>query len=165
MALLEEAIEKLSFLGSITPDVLTHKDELSKFVGDEISRIVEEQKRLETKYEELITERMSLKGLANKLQYKVVQAQISDVSRLVRESTKQLCRNLKDNPNISGNLMKIQRDRTELIEVGVGGCRWARAYRGALVCKTPWISASGVCVLFCSFFPRTVLSHSCIFFF
>jgi hypothetical protein len=121
VALLEEAIEKLSFLGSITPDVLTHKDELSKFVGDEISRIVDEHKRLEVKYEELITERMSLKGLANKLQYKVVQAQISDVSRLVRESTKQLCRNLKDNPNISGNLMKIQRDRTELIEVG-GGC-------------------------------------------
>ena len=118
MALLEEAIERLSFLGSITPDVLTHKDELSRFVGEEISRIVEEQKKLEAKYEQLITERMSLKGLANKMQYKVVQAQISDVSNAVRESTKQLCQNLKDNPNISGNLMKIQRDRTELIEVG-----------------------------------------------
>ena len=51
------------------------------------------------------------------MQYKVAQAQISEVSRQVRESTKQLCRNLKDNPNISGNLLKIQRDRTELIEV------------------------------------------------
>ena len=41
---LEEAFEKLSFLGSITPDVLQHRDELSQFVGAEISRIIQEQR-------------------------------------------------------------------------------------------------------------------------
>lgn len=41
IAVLEEAAEKLGFLGSITPDVLQHRDELSKFVGDEISRIIQ----------------------------------------------------------------------------------------------------------------------------
>ena len=41
IAVLEEAAEKLGFLGSIMPDVLQHRDELSKFVGDEISRIIQ----------------------------------------------------------------------------------------------------------------------------
>jgi L-lactate utilization protein LutB len=64
----------------------------------------------------LITERGNLKGLANKSRYREVQEQIAEVSRALRESTKQLCRNLKDNPNISGNLIKIQKDRNDLIE-------------------------------------------------
>lgn len=41
IAVLEDAAEKLGFLGSIMPDVLQHRDELSKFVGDEISRIIQ----------------------------------------------------------------------------------------------------------------------------
>jgi len=117
IAIIEETVEKLSFLGSITPDVLSHRDELSKFVGDEISRIINDQSLLEAKYEDLITERSNLKGLANKSRYREVQEQIAEVSRALRESTKQLCRNLKDNPNISGNLIKIQRERSDLIEV------------------------------------------------
>jgi hypothetical protein len=46
---------------SITPDVLQHRDELSQFVGDEISRIIQEQRQLETRYEELIAQRGTLK--------------------------------------------------------------------------------------------------------
>ena len=61
------------------------------------------------RYEELIAQRGILKGLANKSKYKQNQVEIQDVSRALRESTKNLCRNLKDNPNISGNLMKIQK--------------------------------------------------------
>lgn len=52
-----------------------------------------------------------------------IQAEIQEVSRALRESTKNLCRNLKDNPNISGNLMKIQRERTELIDLLNNTCR------------------------------------------
>jgi len=114
VAILEETLEKLSFLGSITPDVLQHRDELSQFVGDEISRIIQEQRQLETRYEELIAQRGTLKGLANKSKYKENQAEIQDVSRALRESTKNLCRNLKDNPNIGGNLLKIQNERSKL---------------------------------------------------
>ena len=44
---IEDAIEKLTFLESISPDVLQHRDELSKFVGDEISRIISVQRQLE----------------------------------------------------------------------------------------------------------------------
>lgn len=116
-AIIEETIGKLSFLESITPDVLQHRDELSKFVGDEISRIILEQRQLEQRYEYLIAQRGALKGLANKSKYKEVQSEIQDVSRALRESTKNLCRNLKDNPNISGNLLKIQRERLNLIDI------------------------------------------------
>lgn len=126
IAVLEETVEKLTFLGSITPDVLQHRDELSRFVGDEISRIIHDQRTLELRYEELITERTTLKGLANKIRYREVQSQIAEVSRLLRESTKQLCRNLKDNPNIHGNLVKIQRERQDLIEVLVASMKELR---------------------------------------
>lgn len=102
---------------SITPDILQHRDELSKFIGDEIARTLLEQKKLERRYEELIEQRASMKGMVNKIRYKEVQDEIQDVSRALRESTNNLVRSLKENPNISGNLIKVQRDRNELNDV------------------------------------------------
>ncbi|CAM9864133.1 unnamed protein product [Chrysoparadoxa australica] len=123
VAMLEDTGERLTFLGSITPDVLQHRDELSKFVGDEISRIIQEQRQLGARYAELIAQRSALKELANKSRYKEVQAEIQEVSRALRDSTTNVCRNLKDNPNISGNLQKIQRERSELIDLLSATCR------------------------------------------
>jgi IQ domain-containing protein G len=102
---------------SITPDILQHRDELSKFIGDEIARILREQKNYEKKYEELIELRASMKGMVNKIKYKEVETQIQDVSRALRETTNHLVRSLKENPNISGNLIKVKRDRSELNDV------------------------------------------------
>lgn len=104
-------------MGSITPDVLQHRDELSKFIGDEIARTMKEQKSLENRYEELIEIRAAMKGMVNKSKYKEVQEEIQDVSRALRESTNNLVRNLKENPNVSGNLIKVQRDRTDLYDL------------------------------------------------
>ncbi|CAM9499423.1 unnamed protein product [Ectocarpus fasciculatus] len=117
VAILEETTEKLKFLDSITPDVLQHRDELSKFIGDEIARTMKEQKSLENRYEELIEIRAAMKGMVNKSKYKEVQEEIQDVSRALRESTNNLVRNLKENPNVSGNLIKVQRDRTDLYDL------------------------------------------------
>ena len=113
---IEDAIEKLTFLESISPDVLQHRDELSKFVGDEISRIISVQRQLEQRYECLIAQREGLKGSTNRSKYKNIQSEIQEVSRALRDSTKDLCRNLKDSPNIAGNLIKIQQERLNLIE-------------------------------------------------
>ena len=113
-AVVEEALEKLSFLASITPDVMAHRDELSQIVGDEITRIIQEQRSLETRYEELILQRTSLKQLSNKAKYKENQESIKEVARALRESTVELCRNLKGNPNIAENLSKIQTERSNL---------------------------------------------------
>lgn len=62
-----------------------------------------------------------------------IQAEIQEVSLALRESTKNLCRNLKDNPNISGNLLKIQRERTELIDLLNTSCRQIAEVRADLV--------------------------------
>ena len=113
---IEDAIEKLTFLECISPDVLQHRDELSKFVGDEISRIISVQRQLEQRYECLIAQREGLKGSTNRSKYKNIQSEIQEVSRALRDSTKDLCRNLKDSPNIAGNLIKIQQERLNLIE-------------------------------------------------
>ena len=94
-AVVEEALEKLSFLASITPDVMAHRDELSQIVGDEITRIIQEQRGLETRYEHLISQRTSLKALSNKNKFNENQEQVKEVARALRESTKELCRNLK----------------------------------------------------------------------
>lgn len=119
VAVLEDAVEKLTFLDSITPDVLQHRDELSKFIGDEIQRTMNEQQSLESRYEELIEKRAEMKGMNNKSKYKEVQEEIQDISRALRESTNNLVRSLKENPNVSGNLIKVQRDRTELRDLFV----------------------------------------------
>jgi chromosome segregation ATPase len=72
-----------------------------------------EQQALEAKYRELVEQRAAMKGMVNKSKYKEVQEEIQDVSRALKESTNSLVRNLKENPNVSGNLIKVQRDRTE----------------------------------------------------
>ena len=113
-AIVEEALEKLSFLASITPDVMAHRDELSQIVGDEITRIIQEQRGLEVRYEELIAQRATLKALSNKAKYKENQEQIKELARALRESAKELCRNLKGNPNIAENLSKIQAERSNM---------------------------------------------------
>ena len=93
---------------------MQHRDELSKFIGDEIARAMSEQNALEKRYEKLIEERSAMKGMVNKSKYKEIQEEIQDVSRALRESTNNLVRSLKENPNVSGNMIKVQRDRTEL---------------------------------------------------
>jgi hypothetical protein len=116
-AVFEETLQKLAFLGTIAPDVLAHKDELSQFVGDEISRIIREQGKLEKEYEQLVGLRSEYKGLANKSKYRENQLALQEVSRKLRDSTKNLCRNLKENPNVGGNLIKIQQERTDIEEL------------------------------------------------
>jgi len=114
--LLEESLKKLFFLTSISTNASVHRDELTQFMGDEISRIIQEQRDLEKKYEELIAERGALKGLCNKKMFKEVQVQIQDVAHKLRESNKSLCRNLKENPNVQGNLLKMQNERLRVQE-------------------------------------------------
>jgi LytS/YehU family sensor histidine kinase len=65
-----------------------------------------EQRNLEKRYEELIEQRAAMKGMVNKNKYKEVQEEIQDVSRSLRESTNNLVRSLKENPNVSGTVVQ-----------------------------------------------------------
>merc|ERR1712139_297848 len=100
----------------ISTNASVHRDELTQFMGDEISRIIQEQRDLEKKYEELIAQRGQLKGLCNKAKFTEVQREIQDVAHRLKESNKSLCRNLKENPNVQGNLMKMQSERSLVVE-------------------------------------------------
>lgn len=115
--LLEDSLKKLEFLTSISSNANVHRDELTQFMGDEISRIIQEQRDLEKQYEGLIATRGHLKGLCNKAKFKEIQTQIQDVSHKLRESNKSLCRNLKENPNVQGNLLKMQQERSRVQEL------------------------------------------------
>ncbi len=58
-------VTTLRFVGflncSIMPDVYQHRDELSRFIGDEIARAIQEQRQLEQRYESLMNQRAEFK--------------------------------------------------------------------------------------------------------
>ena len=116
--LLRDEIKKLSFLASVS-QILKGKQsnvsEVSELMGDEISRIIAEQRKLEHKYAELVAQRATLTGIHNKAKHTAVAEEIQEVAIGLRENTKNLTRVLKDNPNIQGNLSKIQNDRNQFI--------------------------------------------------
>ncbi|CAD7972387.1 unnamed protein product [Amoebophrya sp. A25] len=115
--LIENALKKLSFLSNLSSSGNDQRDELTQFMGDEISRIIKEQRSLEKQYESLIHKRGSLKGLVNKAEREEVQKQIEEVSGNLRESNQSLCRNLKENPNAAGNLVKMMQERTRVFSI------------------------------------------------
>uniref|UniRef100_A0A6T8KT63 Uncharacterized protein n=1 Tax=Hemiselmis andersenii TaxID=464988 RepID=A0A6T8KT63_HEMAN len=111
-ATLESAVEKLGILASLTTDF--HNEELNSMLGEEISRIIQEQRALEQRYEELIHERRNMKGFANRIKFQANEDEIQRVAHALRQSTKVLTRNLQDNPNLEGNMQKIQGERGAL---------------------------------------------------
>mmetsp|Transcript_5583 Transcript_5583/g.13033 ORF Transcript_5583/g.13033 Transcript_5583/m.13033 type:complete len:391 (-) Transcript_5583:257-1429(-) len=111
-ATLESAVEKLGILASLTTDF--HNEELSSMLGEEISRIIQEQRTFEKRYEELIRERRNMKGFSNRIKFQANEDEIQRVAHALRQSTKVLTRNLQDNPNLEGNMQKIQAERGAL---------------------------------------------------
>jgi len=111
-AVLESAVEKLGILASLTTDI--HNDELSSMLGEEISRVIQEQRSLEKRYEELVYERRNMKGFSNRVKFQANEEEIERVACQLRQSTKVLTRNLQDNPNLEGNMQKIQGERGAL---------------------------------------------------
>jgi hypothetical protein len=106
--ILDDTVDKLEILGVMAPESTEIKDELSQLVSDEISRIIEEQRRLQARYEELIMQRSQLKNVTNKSKYKEIQTELEEVATALRYATKVLCRNLKENPNVAENLEKVR---------------------------------------------------------
>ena len=111
----EDCLDRLRVLQSLTPNVITQRDELSNILGDTVAHIIEQQKKCEANYERLVKQRSELKSLSNKTKYKQNQEAIEKQARELQELTVDLCKRLRESPNVSENLMKIQNLRTELI--------------------------------------------------
>ena len=71
-------------------------------------------RRNQTRYEELVYQRRNMKGFSNRLKFQANEEEIERVAQQLRQSTKVLTRNLQDNPNLEGNMQKIQGERGAL---------------------------------------------------
>lgn len=120
-ALLKDILKKLNFLGKVMQmSKSKEKDDTTEIMGDEISRIISEQRQLEQRYAELVKTRSNLTGISNKKKFEEIKLQIKDVANALRDNTKHLCRVLKDNPNVQDNMVKIEKDRQQLSNALLG---------------------------------------------
>ena len=134
-ALLDDCCEKLAFLGTISPDVNEHKMEESNRIGDEMSRIIAEQRQLEDKFEQLIQQRSERKASSNKKRAEENKEEIKEVARQLKLKTKLLCRNLK----VSNALSRCSR-WPELCAAGRRPFRFWRFFCRARA-TNPWSGA------------------------
>lgn len=111
-AVLVAGVEKLQLLSTLTVDASVQAAELSRSVGEEISQVIATQNALEQRFEQLIAARSVLRTMPNKKKFEENQDQLHEVANQLRQTTAQLCRNLKENPNLTENLLKIQLERS-----------------------------------------------------
>ncbi|GLC39465.1 Dynein regulatory complex protein 9 [Pleodorina starrii] len=120
-AILKQTLEKLALVGVITVDPKVQAHELTQSVGEEISRMIAEQKKLEGRFEELVAMQHVLRHQPNKTKLMENQNELQKVAEALRQSTKQLCRNLKDNPNVAENMLKVASER-QALQLLLSGC-------------------------------------------
>mmetsp|Transcript_14435 Transcript_14435/g.25193 ORF Transcript_14435/g.25193 Transcript_14435/m.25193 type:complete len:410 (+) Transcript_14435:94-1323(+) len=111
---IKHMLDKLALVGIINVDPKVQAQELTQSVGEEITRMIEQQKDLEHRFEELVTAQHSLRQLPNKAKLRENQVELQTVAAALRQSTKTLCRNLKDNPNVAENMAKVAAERQAL---------------------------------------------------
>ena len=92
-----------------TPLVCTYL----QMVGDEIGKIIDSQKQLETKYEDLILKRAELRAGSRKDagRMKDNDNEIDNVVGGIRQATQTFSKSLKQSPLTADNLVKMQNDR------------------------------------------------------
>ena len=64
--MLKQTLDKLALVGVITVDPKVQAQELTQSVGEEITRMIAEQKQLEHRFEELVSSQHILRNLPNK---------------------------------------------------------------------------------------------------
>jgi len=109
---LEDCVDQLAILGRIMPASYDDRADREEIVDNDISQIVEGQRSLESKYEDVISQKQKGKGKAP--------ADLSNISGDLRNSTHTLARSLKQNPLTPDNLEKVQSDRLFLERVLAG---------------------------------------------
>jgi hypothetical protein len=65
-AIIKQTLENLALVGLITVDPKVQAQELTQSVGEEITRMIAQQKQLENRFEELVTAQHTLRHLPNK---------------------------------------------------------------------------------------------------
>lgn len=117
---LEDTVDQLAVLGKIMPHTFEGRTDANEMVGDEIGKIIDNQKQLENKYEGLMSKRAELraggrKGDASRL--KATDEEIGSVVGGIRHATQTFTKSLKQSPPTPDNLAKMQTDRQFLQDV------------------------------------------------
>ncbi|XP_077987689.1 dynein regulatory complex protein 9-like [Glandiceps talaboti] len=125
---LEDCADQLSVLGGIMPSTYEGRPDAGEVVGDEINKIIDSQKQLESKYETLIGKRNELKGgsKSNLGKLKDTEQEIDGVIAGIRSSTQTFTKSLKQSPLTADNLQKTQDDRQFLENVIVAALNEVR---------------------------------------
>jgi DNA repair ATPase RecN len=106
-------VAKLHFLRKLKDSM---GDEIAEMMSEEITKVMNEQRDLEQSYAQLVTLRGTLTGIANKPRLKDTVMQINEVQKVLKESTRKLCRQLQENPDVEGNNLEITKHKDKLIE-------------------------------------------------
>eukprot|EP00049_Salpingoeca_infusionum_P019285 m.361198 g.361198 ORF g.361198 m.361198 type:complete len:388 (+) comp19408_c0_seq1:269-1432(+) len=127
-AVLNDAIDQLAVLGGTSQSRQTERDLMMEtIVGDEIARIVGEQRDLEQRYDDLLEQRTALQEQSDMTGLAQNDAALRDVAQKLKASTVLLCKNLRSKPGSLDNSIKVQSDRKYLqgvledLVVGVSG--------------------------------------------
>lgn len=113
-ALLKSSLERIALVGVIEPEISRQAHELAQSVGEEVGRVIGEQRDLEQRFESLVTQRAVLQTMPNKLKLKENQRQLAEIAQRLRVTTLTLTRNLQENPSVAENMAKIAKERISL---------------------------------------------------
>ena len=121
MSIIEEYSKNLKFLDSLKTKLTS---DINMIQGEEMKRLLGEQKELEKRYAELLQQADQLKGLAEKSKLQEVKKDIDELEKKIKENTKNMWKILKDNPDVNENRDKIERNKKELAAI------FEKAYNG-----------------------------------
>jgi hypothetical protein len=116
MIILEEALNKLNFIGTYTYS--NSANAMSKSIGQQIDRLMRHQQELEKEFEELILEKTSKVDLIDQTKIMELTDKIQKCAKDLKDSTNNICKSLAENPDIVVNLDKAKDDK-ELIKINL----------------------------------------------
>lgn len=118
-AVLEDAVDQLAILGRIMPTSFQGQAGAPQIVEDEITEIVESQKRLENQFEVLNMQLAELRAAGPKSKDKLSSAQndLQDILDELKGSHVALAKSMRQSPLTPENLTKIQGDRAFMEDV------------------------------------------------
>ncbi|KAF6027003.1 IQCG [Bugula neritina] len=110
-SVLEDCADQLAILGAIMPGSYEARKDAKQIVKDEIGSLVDEQKKLEGVYEDVMTDRVTGQGEAGLATKQASHGKAQLAGKELTNSTNVMLRSLKQNPLTMDNLSKVQDDR------------------------------------------------------
>ncbi len=99
------------------PDLLQYQQDLANSLGSDVAKSIQLFNAEEKRYANLIELRSQIKSTSDKKKYKMIQEEIEDLCLVLRETRIALTKQLKENPKISHNTDKFQRDKMDLMDL------------------------------------------------